>query len=61
MSPEVQASIIIVAGQWSETIAKINKRQGSKKPYTDLLKSNFNAIYNALYEKFDSKLPSHTL
>ena len=48
LSPEVQASSIIVAGQWAEKL-------GTKVTYADLIRQNFDLTYNYLSKKFDSK------
>ncbi len=56
MNPEVQASIVIVAGQWVETMMKMRKRAGADKPAIELLKQDFDAMYDYLYKKLDTKV-----
>jgi hypothetical protein len=57
LSHEVKASIIIVSGQWSETIAKARVRLNPKLKYGEELKEDFKEAYHYLSEIFDDDIP----
>lgn len=48
LSNEVKASIIIVAGQWANSFAKIRLQLNDKTPYRENLENEFKAHYNYL-------------
>jgi hypothetical protein len=52
LSPEVKASIIIVAGQWAENIAKMRFERNPKTKYDDELKEHFGSYYIYLEQFF---------
>ena len=54
LSQEVKASIIIVAGQWADSFARLSVQAKDKTPYRDNLEKEFKARYNYLAYLFDA-------
>jgi hypothetical protein len=54
LSPEVQASIVTLAGDWAVRFTNLQKARRSPKPMSELIMNNFESCYSYLTKTIES-------